>query len=119
MERTRPGDYVFVYPYYPMYYFLADLKNPTRYSILLYRINTEDQFKEALNDLKQKQVKYVLWDTLVTGNNLQNWFPHYQQPSEQNLYLERYLEDHYQLIDIINGYKIMRLRREELAPGTD
>jgi len=119
MERTKPGDYVFVYPYYPMYYFLADLKNPTRYSILLYHINTDDQFKEVLKDLEQKRVKYVLWDTLVAGKNLQNWFPNYQQPYEQNLYLERYLEDHYLFIDILNGFKIMRLRSEKRAPGTD
>ena len=30
MEHTQAGESFFVYPYYPMYYFLADLRNPTK-----------------------------------------------------------------------------------------
>jgi hypothetical protein len=112
MDHTKPGDYVFVYPYYPMYYFLADVKNPTRYSILLYNINTEEQFNEVINDLKQKQVKYVLWDTLMTGSSLTNWFPRYEHPAQEHLRLERYLESHYEVIEVQSDFKILRLREE-------
>jgi 4-amino-4-deoxy-L-arabinose transferase-like glycosyltransferase len=110
IEHTKPGDYAFIYPYYPMYYFLADVKNPTRYSILLYHINTEAQFDEAIRALEQKQVKYVLWDTLVAGSNLKIWFPQYKQPPKDILHLEQYLEDHYEAIGTQNGFKILRRR---------
>jgi len=119
IEHTKPGEYAFIYPYYPMYYFIADVKNPTRYSILLYNINTEAQFNEVIKNLEQKQVKYVLWDTLVAGSNIKIWFPQYEHPPKENQQLEQYLKDHYQLIDILNGFKIMRLRSEKRAPGTD
>jgi 4-amino-4-deoxy-L-arabinose transferase-like glycosyltransferase len=107
INHTNPGDYVFIYPYYPMYYFLADVKNPTRYSILLYHINTKAQFDEAIRALEQKQVKYVLWDTVVAGSNLKTWFPQYIQPPNDKLHLEHYLEDHYETIGILNGFKIL------------
>jgi 4-amino-4-deoxy-L-arabinose transferase-like glycosyltransferase len=115
MDQTKPGDYVFVYPYYPMYYFLADVKNPTRYSILLYNINTEDQFEEVINNLKQKQVKYVLWDNMTAGSNLVNWFPRYEHPPQKDLHLERYLESHYEVIEVQNDFKILRLREDALT----
>ena len=93
-----------------MYYFLADVKNPTRYSILLYHINTEAQFDEAIRALEQKQVKYVLWDTLVAGSNLKTRFPQYEHPPKENLHLEQYLEDHYEVIGMENGFKILQRR---------
>jgi 4-amino-4-deoxy-L-arabinose transferase-like glycosyltransferase len=111
IEHTKPGDYAFIYPYYPMYYFLADVKNPTRYSILVYHINTNTQFNEVIKNLEQKSVKYVLWDTMVAGSNLKILFPQYKQPSNDNLHLERYLEDHYEAIGIQNGFKILRRRQ--------
>ncbi len=55
IEHTSPGDYVFIYPYYPMYYFLADVRNPTRYSILVYNMNTETQFDEAIISLSKNR----------------------------------------------------------------
>ena len=108
IEHIKPGDYVFIYPYYPMYYFLADIKNPTRYSILLYHINTKAQFNEVIKSLEEKKVEYVLWDTFVSGSNLKTWFPTYKHPSENNLYLERYFADHYKTIGIQNGFRILR-----------
>jgi hypothetical protein len=110
IEHTKPRDYVFIYPYYPMYYFLADVKNPTRYSILLYHINTEAQFNEVIENLQHKPVKYVLWDTLVDGPRIKTWFPQYEHPPEEKLHLERFLEDHYEVIAVENGFRILRRR---------
>lgn len=115
IEHTKPGDYAFIYPYYPMYYFLADVRNPTRYSILLYHINTEAQFDEVIQNLKQKRVKYVLWDTLVAGAKLKTWFPQYEHPPEEKLLLEHYLKEDYREIGTENGFRILRRREDKPA----
>jgi hypothetical protein len=114
-ENTRPGEQVFIYPYYPMYYFLADVRNPTRYSILMYHMNTAAQFAEVIRDLETAQVKYVLWDSVVAGANFRTWFPSYQEPAAAEQPVEEYLESHYQLLETRAGFRILQ-RRE---PGEE
>jgi 4-amino-4-deoxy-L-arabinose transferase-like glycosyltransferase len=106
-KEVRAGEYVFIYPYGPMYYFLANVKNPTRYNNLIYTYHTKLQFKEAIDALEKKKVRYVLWDTVVEGANLTRWFPHYKHPKEESLLMERYITERYRLIDIRNGFRIM------------
>jgi len=91
-----------------MYYFLADLKNPTRYTILVGHFNTEIQFNEVIENLKKKHVKYILWDTLVSGENFKKWFPLYENTSKGSLQLEKYIEDSYETVYVENGIKILR-----------
>jgi 4-amino-4-deoxy-L-arabinose transferase-like glycosyltransferase len=110
LKKTKPGEAVFVYPYYPMYYFLADVKNPTRYSIIMYQTNTKTQFNEVISDLEKARVKYVLWDTYASGKNLSTWFPQYRQPSGDQLILEKYLQEHYEVIARKNKFKILQRR---------
>jgi len=98
---------VFVYPYYPMYYFLANLRNPTRYGILLYGYNTDAQFQEALADLDRARPRYVLWDTVVDGNNWKKWYPAYVRPAERDLVIEPYLDRHYRTVTTKSGFRIM------------
>jgi hypothetical protein len=107
-ENVPPGEPVFVYPYYPMYYFLADVPNPTRYSILMYHINTPAQFDEVIRDLEAGQVRYVLWDTWVAGANLTQWFPGYREPPADERRLERYLQDHYRVVALKNRFRVLR-----------
>lgn len=107
LEKIPPRSTVFVYPYYPMYYFLANVRNPSRYSILVYHINTEDQFNETVTALEQKKVKYVLWDTFAYGPNLKKWLPQYSHPPNEMLHLEEYLEKHYKELDVRNGFRIL------------
>lgn len=104
-------EWVFVYPYYPMYYYLADVRNPTRFSILMYHYNTAGDFEEIIHDLESKHVKYVLWDTVVDGANLRKWFPAYVQPPEDQLKLEQYLHLAYDVVSMKNGFRILRRNR--------
>jgi len=116
-HQIRPGDAVFVYPYYPMYYFLSETTNPTRYSILMYHINTDAQFREAISALERRKVRYVLWDTLVDGPNLKQWFPSYQHPSPDKLLMEPYLAEHYEQIGSKNGFRLMQRKDDASASG--
>ena len=116
-NQIHPGEEVFIYPYYPMYYFLSATTNPTRFSILLYHNNTDTQFQEVISALERRKVRYVLWDTVVDGEKLRQWFPSYQQPPRERLMLEPYLKDHYDLLDIKNGFRVLRRKDMMLATG--
>ena len=107
-SHVAPGEPVFVYPYYPMYYFLANVRNPTRHSILLYGYNGADEFRAAVQTIESKRVEFVLWDTVVSGENLRRWFPGYSDPAVDDQVLEAYLESHYRLLETRNGFRILQ-----------
>jgi hypothetical protein len=96
-EHTMPGEAVFVYPYAPLYYFLSATTNPTRYSILMYQIDTESQFRNAVRSLETNQVRYVVWD-----RSAPQWFhkafPAYRIPPPNKLIMEPYLVAHYRVV---------------------
>jgi hypothetical protein len=107
-QNVPRGEYVFVYPYYPLYYYLADVRNPIPFGALVSYINTPADFDECLRDIQAKQVRYVLWDTLVDGENLRRWFPGYRGPSAGQLRLERYLSTAYDVVSVKNGFRILK-----------
>jgi hypothetical protein len=105
--HVRPGESVFVYPYAPMYYFLSAARNPTRYSILMYQINTDAQFQEVLHSLDSQQVRYVVWDKSFP-RWINKWFPAYRQPHCNELVVEPYLKEHYDVVGGLSaGYQFL------------
>ena len=114
MTQTRAGEPVFVYPYYPMYYFLADIRNPTKLSVVMYGYNTDEQLSAVVKDLERTAPRYVLWDTMVEGERLKQWYPTYTHPPVRDRVIDTYLADHYEQIDTRNGFRILRRRP---APG--
>ena len=109
-DEVARGDYVFVYPYYSMYYFLADVRNPTRFGEVMYGPGSKPLFDEAIAAIEAKQVKYILWDTVVAGENLKEWFPAYQLPPENEQWMELYFQKHYEQLAVLNGFRILRRR---------
>ena len=95
--RVKPGEAIFVYPYAPMYYFLSATINPTRYSILMYCMNTESQFRDAVQSLETNDVRYVVWDRSFP-EWINNWFPAYRNPPRDKLIMEPYLTEHYRVV---------------------
>jgi hypothetical protein len=110
--ETRAGEWLFVYPYYPTYYFLAGVNNPTRYSFLVYGYNTGDQFRDAVESLELRRPRYVLWDTFANGEQLKRWFPSYVQPPASDLAIEAYLAEHYESVGTKNGFRVLRRKAE-------
>jgi hypothetical protein len=110
MAHTSAGDTAFMYPYYPMYYFLADLRNPTRYSTLMYGINTDAQFAEAIRAIDADRTRYVVWDDVVVGEQLSRWFPGYREPPPAEQVMERYFSVHYDVVAHANGFTILERR---------
>ena len=50
----------------------------------------------------------MLWDTVVAGANLKQWFPGYQDPPAAEQRMERYLESRYTLIGVKNQFRILQ-----------
>ena len=109
-EEVARGDYVFVYPYYPTYYFLADVRNPTRFGELMYGPGSKPYFDEAIKSIEARRVKYILWDTVVDGENLKTWFPAYETPPQGQRWMEQYFQEHYQQQAVLNGFRLLRRR---------
>ena len=106
--HTQAGDEVFIYPYQPIYYFVENLRNPTRYSYMQYHLHTEDQFREATRDLERKNVRYVIFDTALSGERFREVFPAYRQPEKSQLIMEPYLDQHYQLLQDLGRFHVLQ-----------
>jgi|SRR5579863_5077369 len=114
---VKEGEFVFIYPYCPLYYYLADVRNPTRFSLLLYGWNTPAQFDEVIQSLEEKRVRYVLWDMAAYGDKLRQWFPGYRHPAADKLRLEQYLGKRYEVTAVSGGFRLLQRRAGE-ADGT-
>lgn len=112
-NHTQPGEEIFTYPYCPQYYFLSATKNPTRFSILMYHINTDSQFHETVRSLEEKKVRYVIWDRTFSERAKWCW-PSYTLPPKPDLIVEPYLEGQYQVLKRIDGVQILE-RRSDLS----
>jgi hypothetical protein len=60
--RTSPGEPIFVFPVAPMFYFLTDRPNPTRYNHLQPGVADEAAQRQIIDDLGP--TRYVVWDHL-------------------------------------------------------
>jgi len=91
-----------------MYYFLADVRNPTRFGEMMYGPGAKPYFDEAIAAIEARQVKYILWDTVLDGENLKEWFPAYQHPPENERWMERYFQAHYEQQAVLNGFRVLK-----------
>jgi hypothetical protein len=56
------GQELFVYPYLPLYYYLTETINPTRYDFLMPGMHTAQQFQEAIGELAASQTPIILME---------------------------------------------------------
>jgi hypothetical protein len=107
LSRTKPGEEAFVYPYFSLYYFWADISNPTRTSMFMYGQTSPNEYREAVRILESHRVRWVLWNRHETGDSLRYWFPRYRDPAALDLIVEPYLETHYHQVDTPGEYVLM------------
>ena len=106
LSHTRPGDYAFVYPYSPIYYFLADLRNPTRVSEIVDQ-RKSPLIEEAIRDLEATKPRYAVQDTKLAGNGMKVLFPAFVPPPPRDRVIDRYLDAHYHQVAFENGFCIL------------
>ena len=61
LARVQPGQALFVYPYKPLFYFLTQTENPTRYSYLGPGMMTSEDAGLALEELQTNPPEWVLY----------------------------------------------------------
>jgi hypothetical protein len=61
-DHTAPGEPIFVYPTLPMFYYLADRPNATRFGHVYPGAATLEEQREMIRSLEASDVRYVLWD---------------------------------------------------------
>lgn len=59
-SHTKKEDYIFVYPFSPMLYFIFDRQNPTRYANTLPGYLTQNEEKQIIENIKNKKVSFVI-----------------------------------------------------------
>lgn len=59
-KRTSNKEYILVYPFSPMLYFILERNNPSRYSSYYPGYLTQGQEDEVINDLKVKKVRFIV-----------------------------------------------------------
>jgi Dolichyl-phosphate-mannose-protein mannosyltransferase len=110
--HVQPGQEIFAYPYCPIYYFLSGAQNPTRYSILMYGINTGSQFQDAVRSLETKKARYVIWDREFNHTGARMGWPMYSVPPPERQIMEPYLAAHYGLLERVKEYDILERKPE-------
>jgi hypothetical protein len=117
--HVTPGDSLFVYPYSPMYYFLSAARNPTRYSILVYGYNTDQEFREVVRTLDDTKVRYVVWDRSFPTLQAKR-LPACRMPLRDELIVEPYLMAHYRVVGgADDGYQFLERRDLTESAPTD
>lgn len=111
LAHTHPGDYAFIYPYSPVYYFLADVRNPTRFNVIV------DQRKsplilEAIRDLDAKKPRYAIAQTALLGDGMQTVFPAYRPPAPKDRMIDKYLDENYHQVAFENGFRFLERNSE-------
>jgi hypothetical protein len=107
--HIQPGEKLFAYSYCPMYYFLTGADNPTKYSILMYQMNTEAQFLDAARSLEKNQVRYVVWDNVADdeNENVKKYFPKYHPPRKDKRVVEKYIMEHFHVVYSQGGVRVL------------
>jgi hypothetical protein len=114
--HVKPGEEMFVYSYSPMYYFLSGTNNPTRYSILMYQMNTDSQFLDVARSLKAGNFRYVVWDNVMDNKKIPTFFPGYHPPPKGERVVEQYLTRHFDVVYSNNGIRVLE-RQDSVQTG--
>lgn len=87
---------VFIYNESPSLYLTGNVRNATRYTIILPHYTSQRQLQEILNDLKQKQPLYIVYDQAERTLQSDPRFARYLASTLHLPEIERYIQAYYQ-----------------------
>ena len=94
LHNVKPGDGLFVYPYFACFYFLSHGTNPTRFSYLQPGLMTDADEAEALRELEAHPPKWIYYEDVPPELYLKHWPS--SDPARLRLHsLERFFRKNY------------------------
>lgn len=120
LERhVAPEEVILVYPYKPLYYFLSATRSPTRFDYLQLGMHSEDQVREALEELTAHRPRVVLW-WLSFNTQIVLWaWPTTPQQALSRDTIADYILAHYQPCTTLNSQDIRQVylvRKDTTCP---
>ncbi len=91
--ETFKNEYIYIVQYYPMYYFITNRRNATRYYFLEAYVYSEEKQLEVIKELKDKNVRFI-----ISGPN------HPETP--EAIILNEYMSKEFKVIERV-GKKII------------
>jgi Dolichyl-phosphate-mannose-protein mannosyltransferase len=109
LSRVQPGHSLFVYPYKPLFYFLTQAENPTRYSYLQAGLMTNEDVGIALAELEARPPEWVLYMELNQAE-FERVFPSGKRFDSHYPQLESWIKANYRPTGglSLGGYALMR-----------
>jgi hypothetical protein len=110
LTQVRPGTGLFVHPYLPLFYFLTQARNPTRYSYLAPGMMAFAEEQQTLADLEQRPPEWVLYLPL-TREEFLRVFPNATGLDNRFNAIEHWISEHYAPTGTtVSGYELRRRR---------
>jgi hypothetical protein len=100
--RTTEQEPIFVYPTLPLFYYLTDRPNPTRFDHIYPGAATPAELEQLIETLETRRVRYVIWD--------QFWVEEWSAVgrADQNAPLTDYLLKTYKTEALLGPFHILR-----------
>jgi hypothetical protein len=109
LTLVQPGHTLYVHPYLPLFYFLTQAKNPTRFSYLAPGMMTAQEEKSVLQDLERNPPEWVLY-LYVTQEAMRGTFPSGKNLNPRFEKLETWIHENYAPLPRplqISGYQLL------------
>jgi hypothetical protein len=117
LSLVRPGQGLYVHPYLPLFYFLTQADNPTRFSYLGPAMMTDRDEQSVLADLERKPPAWILY-LYVNSESLANTFPSAKTRNPRFDKIENWIQQNYAPADPplqISSYRLLA-RKPDLPP---
>ncbi len=112
LAQVRPGQTLFVYPYMPIFYFVTQANNPSRFSFLAPGMMTGNEESEALAELESHPPEWLL-NMPLSREEFLRVFPNAGGANARFEALETWLEKNYEPFDqppvTIGGYRLWHI----------
>lgn len=108
--QVRPGSSLYVHPYMPVFYYLTQARNPTRYSYLAPGMMGAEEERRTLADLELGPPDWVLYLPL-TREEFLRVFPNATGLDARFTAIEQWIERNYLETGVtVEGYQLRRRR---------
>jgi hypothetical protein len=85
-ENTREDDYIFALPFNPIWYFLAERKNPSYYEWILPGVLRKDEEqKKVVRELLARPPKYIIYGEIAIDGREERRFSNYAKTIETHI----------------------------------